>query len=121
RHMRTITISGGRVDNIGYAADGRAVVLGPIFKGDLPILEAQIIQASLDRVTIRYVLMNGHKSADLHHILRQRIQERMGEVHVFFESVPLIPRGPNGKFPLVITHVPTERLLAKDALYEHAK
>ncbi|RQW03236.1 phenylacetate--CoA ligase family protein, partial [candidate division KSB1 bacterium] len=29
RHMRTITISGGRVDNIGYAADGRAVVLGP--------------------------------------------------------------------------------------------
>ena len=56
RTLPVIESVDGRVDDILYTMDGRRIGrLDPLFKGDLPIHEAQIIQEALDCVRVRYV------------------------------------------------------------------
>jgi phenylacetate-CoA ligase len=92
----------GRIDDILYTSDGRRVGrLDPIFKGDLPIHEAQIIQEALDCLRVRYV-PNSDFGPDHEIMIAKRLQDRMGMVKVLMERVTEIPREPNGKFRAVI-------------------
>ena len=93
----------GRIDDVLYTFDGRRIGrLDPIFKTNLPIREAQIIQESLDRVRVRYV-PEPHFTAQSGESITQRLQARMGAVQVILEPINEIPRTANGKFRAVIS------------------
>jgi phenylacetate-CoA ligase len=108
---RTLPVIGsvdGRVDDLLYTMDGRRIGrLDPIFKGDLPIHEAQIIQEALDCVRVRYVSSPGFRP-EHESVITQRLQARMGMVKVVMERVTEVPREPNGKFRAVICRLSRE-------------
>lgn len=95
----------GRVDDLLYTADGRQIGrLDPLFKADLPVVEAQIIQESLDCVRLLYVPAPQFEQADASDLAR-RIRDRMGPVEVIFEAVAQVPRERNGKFRAVVSRL----------------
>lgn len=98
----------GRSDDVLYTKDGRRVGrLDPVFKNDLPIIEAQIIQNSLNNLVVKYVPaadFNVQSTKDL----AERLCERMGDINVEFEKVAQIPRTNRGKFRAVICNLSTE-------------
>jgi phenylacetate-CoA ligase len=98
----------GREDDLLYTNDGRRIGrLDPLFKGDLPIQEAQIVQEELNCIRVRYVPAPAFRP---HHetVITHRLQERMGMVKVEMEPLNAIPRGPNGKFRAVICNLSKE-------------
>jgi phenylacetate-CoA ligase len=99
----------GRVDDVLYTSDGRHVGrLDPVFKSQLPIHEAQIIQEALNQVRVRYVPTIDF-TTESGRSITQRLQERMGNVEVILERADKIPRGANGKFRAVICNLPAEQ------------
>jgi phenylacetate-CoA ligase len=78
--------------------------LDPIFKADLPVVEAQIIQESLEHIRILVVPSAGFDD-DVQAGLRQRVRDRLGKVSVSIETVTQIPRQANGKFRAVISRL----------------
>jgi phenylacetate-CoA ligase len=106
----------GRSDDLLFTRDGRVVGrLDPVFKGDLPIREAQIIQESLDCVRVLYIPASDDEP-DLSTLV-SGLRARLGDVRVDLEAVEAIPRGANGKLQGVISKVarPTTENLADDA------
>jgi len=103
---RSLPILGGiegRKDDVIITSDGRRIGrLDPVFKADLLIREAQIIQEELMRVVVRYIPAPGCTSSDLA-ILVQRLHQRLGEMEIVLEAVEKIPRSSNGKFQAVIS------------------
>jgi phenylacetate-CoA ligase len=96
----------GRADDVLYTADGRRIGrLDPVFKSNLPIREAQIVQVSLSRVVVRYVPAPDYNQA-AGELIREALQARMGMLAVDLEPVEEIPRGPNGKFRAVLCEIP---------------
>jgi phenylacetate-CoA ligase len=92
----------GRSDDVLYTRDGRRVGrLDPVFKGGLPVQEAQIVQESLDNLRVRYVPGLGFDRGHARLLVR-RLQARMGQVDVTLEEVDHIPRTGTGKFRAVI-------------------
>jgi phenylacetate-CoA ligase len=95
----------GRLDDVLYTTDGRVIGrLDPVFKADLPVREAQVIQESLTRVIVRYVPTVGFSAAHDQSII-ERLQQRLGPIQVKLEPVTELPRTANGKFRAVISHV----------------
>ena len=93
----------GRTDDLLVTPDGRLIGrLDPVFKGDMPIQEAQIIQQEAAELLVRYVPAPGFSARTRDAIVRE-IQARMGSVRVQFEELDRIPRGANGKFRAVIS------------------
>lgn len=96
----------GRNDDVLFTKDGRAVGrMDPVFKGDLGIEEAQIIQNSLSEILVKYVRGSefGPRQADA---LKARIGERLGAMQIRLEEVTAIPRTPRGKFKAVVCNLP---------------
>ncbi len=92
----------GRSDDTLYTRDGRAVGrMDPVFKSRLAVIEAQIIQHSLDRVRVMVVPAEDFSSADSAAIV-ERVRDRLGNVAVELEAVDRIPRTANGKLRAVI-------------------
>lgn len=105
----------GRSDDLLYTADGRRVGrLDPIFKSNLPIIEAQIIQKTLNLVNVKYVPAPNFEPHALND-LGERIRERMGNIEVKFEEVETVPRTNRGKFRAVICELPIEERRALEA------
>lgn len=100
----------GRSDDVLYTVDGRRVGrLDPVFKANLPIHEAQIIQDQLDHLLVRVVPAPGY-SNQVEHDISERLQERLGPIKIDFERLQQIPRTANGKFRAVISNLsPEER------------
>jgi phenylacetate-CoA ligase len=102
----------GRTDDLLVTADGRLVGrLDPVFKRDMAIEEAQIIQEDMADLRVRYVPAPGF-SGQTREAISREIQARMGPVRVSFEQVDRIPRGANGKFRAVISNVHPSRAAA---------
>ncbi len=98
----------GRSDDALRTRDGTLVGrLDPVFKGDLGIREAQVIQESLDRVVVRMVAEDG-LAASTATAVRRRLRDRLGPVEVEVRAVERIERGANGKFRAVISRVTTQ-------------
>lgn len=92
----------GRDDDILFTPDGREVGrLDPVFKADLRIKEAQIIQDSLNHVMVLVVPAANYGDAQAHSI-RRRLEERLGAMTVDIRAVDSIPRSANGKFRAVV-------------------
>lgn len=107
---RSLPILGGiegRKDDVVHTRDGRLIGrLDTVFKADMPIREAQIIQESLEKVMVRYVPAPGCSKKDLV-LLTKRLQECLGEIEITLEEVEQIPRSANGKFRAVISKIST--------------
>jgi len=95
----------GRMDDVILTPDGRRIGrLDPIFKADMPIREAQIIQERLD--LIRLLVVPTLEYTDIiGELIIQRLRDRVGDIEVDLEVVADIPRTENGKFRAVISHV----------------
>jgi phenylacetate-CoA ligase len=110
RHLPQVASLEGRIDDVLYTMDGRRVGrLDPIFKSQLPVQEAQIVQERLDRVLVRYVPDEGFDEQAARSIT-ERLQDRMGAVEVALEAVSEIPRTSSGKFRAVVCQLPPEQL-----------
>ena len=75
-----------------------------MFKGDLPLREAQIVQESETRVRLLYVPALGFSGDDERELLR-RLEERLGgpgALEIVLDEVDQVPRDPNGKFRAVV-------------------
>lgn len=96
----------GRIDDLIKTSDGRIVGrLDPVFKTDLKIKEAQIIQHKLDEIEILVVPDTNFSENDISSII-ERTQDRVGRsVKVYLNTVSSIPRGANGKFKAVVSNV----------------
>ncbi len=96
----------GRADDVIVTSDGRAIGrLDPVFKADLPIREAQIIQEEPDVLRVLYVPTAAYSDHD-GDMLVQRIHDRTGAgMRVILEEVAAVPRAANGKFRAVISRV----------------
>jgi phenylacetate-CoA ligase len=99
----------GRLDDVVVGVDGRLVGrLDHVFKADVPIAEAQIVQHALGDFEIRVVAAagwgDGHARA-----LAGRLRERVGEADVRITVVDALERGANGKLRAVISEVAREQ------------
>jgi phenylacetate-CoA ligase len=88
----------GRLDDAFITRDRRVVGrLDPVFKGRLPVREAQFVQHSLDEIRVRVVPDREFGPGTIA-TLTSELRARLGPVQVIVEPVASIPRGPNGKF-----------------------
>ncbi|HYE74172.1 MAG TPA: hypothetical protein VEF04_12615 [Blastocatellia bacterium] len=95
----------GRADDVLYTVDGRQIGrLDPVFKSQLPVHEAQIIQESYSRIRVRYVPTEAWHQRNGNDLI-SRLRERMGNVEVVLEPLSEIPRLANGKFRAVICQI----------------
>lgn len=96
----------GRLDAVVVKQDGTRIGrLDPVFKAEMPIREAQIIQESLTLLRVRVVPADGY-SHDTAQLITERLRQRVGDgMDIQVEEVAHIPRGPNGKFRMVISKV----------------
>lgn len=100
----------GRIDDVVVTADGRHIGrLDPVFKADLPVREAQIIQEDLGRIRVKFIPTADYTNQD-GEMLAQRIRDRVGPMEVLLEPVSDIPRTANGKFRAVISKIPATRM-----------
>jgi len=98
----------GRTDDLVVSSEGKFVGrLDPVFKSDLKIKEAQIIQEDYSLFTIKVTPDLDFSDKDMISI-ECGLKDRVGQnIKVNFEIVDSIPRGANGKFKAVISHVKT--------------
>lgn len=106
RELPVLRAVEGRVDDVIITPDGRRVGrLDPVFKADLPIREAQIIQETRDTLRVLYVPTGDYRPADGEALIG-RIHDRVGDgMRVTLEAVDAVPRTANGKFRAVISRL----------------
>ena len=93
----------GRCDDVVVTPSGRRLGrLDPVFKGDMAIREAQIIQEAPERLRVLVVPAAGFGPAAAGEI-RERLLARLEPgMAVAVETVAAIPREANGKFRAVV-------------------
>jgi phenylacetate-CoA ligase len=97
----------GRVEDIVVTPEGRHLGrLDHVFKDMLNVVEAQIVQDTVDAVRIRMVKRSEFAEGDMR-LLERELRLRLGSViRLEYEFVGRIPRLPNGKFRFVVSKVP---------------
>ena len=96
----------GRVEDYVVTPDGRVVGrLDHVFKGELDVAEAQILQEEPGRIEVLVVPRESWGAAAEKSLL-QEIRARLGaEIGISLRLVDAIPREPNGKFRAVKSRV----------------
>lgn len=98
----------GRLGDYISTRDGRRIgLVDIIFEPNLHMLEAQIIQQDIDRLTIRVVPDTGWCEADEDSI-RVSLLQRVGDMHVVVEAVPSIERTNSGKYKVIVSKMACE-------------
>jgi phenylacetate-CoA ligase len=109
RSMPRVESVVGRADDVLFIP-GRGYVgrLDPVFKGVSDIVEAQIVQDSIDTLSVLLVPADGFTEST-ERLLRDNILKKVGnQVTLTIRKVDRIPRGPNGKFRAVVSKVRNE-------------
>jgi phenylacetate-CoA ligase len=97
----------GRDDDMVVTRDGRRIGrLDTVFKNDLGILEAQIIQDDLEHFTIK-IVPDGIYNTGMGIKIAESLRERVGDVDVKIELVNRIQKTKMGKFRAVISRINT--------------
>jgi phenylacetate-CoA ligase len=98
----------GRLDDAILTNDGRRMsLLDIVFGPHMHVREAQLVQNSLDSITVRVVPADGWSSKD-ERAIRSALQQRLGNVGVTIEPMPHIERTWAGKFRVMISNVTSE-------------
>jgi phenylacetate-CoA ligase len=95
----------GRSDDLILTADGRRIgraALDAVLQADLAIVEAQFVQESWQRLSVRFVPASGYTNRHGREVAR-RLRERVGDMEIELEPVDHIPRSPTGKLRGVIS------------------
>ncbi|HLV12971.1 MAG TPA: AMP-binding protein [Trueperaceae bacterium] len=104
RDMPRLTALEGRSTDNLVTADGRRVFwVNPVFYG-LPLHEAQVVQVDLGRLVVNVVPAEGF-GEEHERAIATGLRQRLGDVAVEVRRLAAIPRGPNGKFRAVVSHV----------------
>ncbi len=110
RTLPVLAAIDGRADDVLYTRDGRPVGrLDPVFKAELPLVEAQIVQERLDRLRVRYVPAHGF-TPGAGQALVDRLRDRVGDVEVVLEEVDRVPRTAQGKFRAVVCELADQHI-----------
>lgn len=105
RRLPLVAAIDGRSDDVVITPDGRRLGrLDPIFKGGLPLLEAQVVQETPARLRLRYVPAPGFSQATEKE-LRRRFAARVGAMELVFESVERLERTRGGKLRGVVSRL----------------
>lgn len=105
RGLPTLPRVEGRDDDVVVTADGRRLGrLDPLFKTDLPLVEAQIVQEAPDRLRLRLVPARPLDDEDRRR-LTERVHQHLGAMTVLIDEVDHIPRDAAGKFRAVISEI----------------
>jgi phenylacetate-CoA ligase len=95
----------GRLEDVIVGPDGRQMVRFHGIFIDLPnVLEGQVVQEAIDRIRVLVVTTPGFEAAQ-EKMIRERLAERLGPVHVSVERVKAIARTDRGKFKAVISRL----------------
>ncbi len=102
----------GREDDYVLTPDGRLVGrLDHLFKGQVHIAEAQILQKDKEQIVVSIVPRLGYGTAAEQRLLRD-IRDRLGEqIEIRIEKVPEIPREHGGKFRAVKSSIGSLRAM----------
>jgi phenylacetate-CoA ligase len=93
----------GRVDDYIETPDGRKIGrIDHIFKGLNGVSEAQVIQDATDHCTIKVIPQSALPEAEIDTLKHNFSARTGGTLRLTVETVPSIPRGPNGKFKSVL-------------------
>ena len=95
----------GRLDDVITTPDGRSIGrLDPVFKSDLAIREAQVIQETAGRLRVKVVPAPEY-DAKTEADIKTRFREFLGEMEIVVEPVESLPRTANGKLRGVVNQV----------------
>jgi phenylacetate-CoA ligase len=105
-----VAVEGRSTDSL-LTRDGRQVFwINPVFYG-LPVRQSQVVQESVDALTVRVAGAVGY-SHDTARIIVERLRSRMGDIDIQLHTVPEVPRGANGKLQAVVSRLtPDERAM----------
>lgn len=105
RSLPVITEIMGRMEDLVTGKDGREMVRFHGVFVDLPnLIEGQIIQWDLQNIEIM-VVTNGSLTLQEEEVIRRRVTSQLNDIQITIRQVDSIPRGANGKFKAVISHV----------------
>lgn len=108
RGMPVIAEVAGRVEDVVVGPDGRQLVrFHGIFVGLPNVIEAQVVQAAVDRFRIHVVPDRRFDQSDEEEMIR-RMRQRLGEVEVQVVRTDRIPRTQSGKFQAVVSEIGRE-------------
>jgi phenylacetate-CoA ligase len=108
RQMPVIEAVDGRVEDMCYTPDGRAMLrFDTVFKGVDNIREAQVIQKRLDLFLIKVVPAQAFSHHDIDN-LKHNFSLHAGDVPVEVQAVNDIPRSPSGKYRAVICELSSD-------------
>lgn len=105
RTLPILNMLEGRLDDVVVTPDGRRIGrLDTVFKADLPIRSAQIVQETSAGLLVSVVPTAGYDGGTRGEITN-RIRERVGEMDITVVEVSSIPTGAAGKVRGVISKV----------------
>ncbi|MGD8457756.1 MAG: AMP-binding protein, partial [Anaerolineales bacterium] len=105
RNLPILKAIEGRMDDVLLTQDGRRIGrLDLVFKANIPIREAQIIQETINRIRVKYVPANGFNQKHANE-LTPLLRDRLGDMEIILENVDSIPRTEAGKFQAVISRL----------------
>lgn len=105
RAMPVIEEIVGRVEDVVIGKDGREMVrFHGIFVGLSTVMQAQLVQESLEDFRVNVVPMQRLSDSDKA-LITSRLVSQLGEVHVRFTEMDKIPSGPGGKFKAVVSNL----------------
>ena len=105
RQMPIVDEIVGRIEDIVIGPDGREMRrFNRVFIDIGCVLEGQVVQHEVDKFEIKLVVSSKPSESDIQTI-KNRMISQLGEIEVQVNVVDTIPRGPNGKFKAVISHV----------------
>ena len=107
RNLPTLKRVIGRQEDLILTPEGNYVArLDPIFKRARGVIEAQIVQDSVEHVIVRFV-PDGLESIDgTIEVLEKGMRDKLGNtIKIDYEPVAFIQRAPNGKFRAVVSKV----------------
>lgn len=105
RQMPIVDEITGRIEDVVYGKDGREMVrFHSVFNGLSTVKMSQVIQTSLEAITIKIV---PDVSLDANEKLQiiSRVQSQLGNIDVIIEEVDDLPRTKNGKIKAVISSI----------------
>ena len=103
RNMPVIREITGRIEDVIVGKDGRRMVrFHSIFNGLNTVNQAQVIQESLENITIKIVPAGKLNDSEIK-LIKERIISQLGDVQITIEEVAVIPLTANGKFKAVIS------------------
>lgn len=104
------SVHGRRDDYVVLPSGARIGRLDFLFKGNMNVREAQIVQRRVGEITIRVVRGSAYSDADELLIQTASARQFGSETRVRFEYVTAIERGPSGKMRHVLSHLPQGQL-----------